>query len=80
MSSPYGLGIKDQILYVCNDEGLNVFDAQNPNELVLENTYQTTSKDVIPLSSHLIAVGENVIHQYNYVDNFGLELISTIQF
>ena len=80
LSSPYGLGIKDQILYVCNDEGLNVFDAQNPNELVLENTYQTTSKDVIPLSSHLIAVGENVIHQYNYADNFGLELISTIQF
>ncbi|NRD23785.1 hypothetical protein HNV10_11060 [Winogradskyella litoriviva] len=80
LSSPYGLGIKDQILYVCNDDGLNVFNAQNPNQIVLENTYESTTKDVIPLPSHLIAVGENVIYQYNYVDNFGLELISTIQF
>ncbi|WP_347925717.1 hypothetical protein [Pontimicrobium sp. SW4] len=80
LSNPYGLGVKDQVLYVCNDEGINVFDAQNPNNLVLENTYKSNSKDVIPLSSHLITVGENVIHQYNYVDNFGLELISTIQF
>ena len=80
LSSPYGLGIRDQILYVCNDEGINVFNAQNPNELVLENIYQTTSKDVIPLPTHLIAVGENVIYQYNYANDFGLELISTIQF
>ena len=80
LSSPYGLGIKNHILYVCNDSGINVFDAQNPNEIVLQNTIETTSKDVIPLSSHLIAVGENVIHQFNYTDNFGLELISTLQF
>ena len=80
LSSPYGLGIRDQVLYVCNDEGINVFNAQNPNEIVLVNTYETTSKDVIPLPSHLISVGENVIHQYNYADNFGLELISTLQF
>ena len=80
LSSPYGLGIRDQVLYVCNDEGINVFNAQNPNEIVLVNTFEITSKDVIPLPSHLISVGENVIHQYNYADNFGLELISTIQF
>jgi hypothetical protein len=80
LSNPYGLGIRNQVLYVCNDNGINVFDAQNPNDIVLENTYETTSKDVIPLSSHFIAVGENVIHQYNYVGDFGLELISTIQF
>ena len=80
LSNPYGLGIKNHILYVCNDNGINVFDAQNPNEIMLQNTIETTSKDVIPLSSHLIAVGDNVIHQYNYTDNFGLELISTLQF
>ncbi|WP_299521683.1 hypothetical protein [Winogradskyella sp.] len=80
LSSPYGLGVKDQVLYVCNNQGLNVFNAQNPDQIVLENTYNVTSKDVIALSSHLIAVGENVIHQYNYTEDFGLELISTIQF
>jgi hypothetical protein len=65
---------------VCNDAGIHVFDAQNPNDIVLVNTYDTNAKDVIPLASHLIAVGENVIYQYNYTDNFGLNLISTIQF
>ena len=80
LSNPYGLGIKNQILYVCNDTGINVFNAQNPNDIVLENTYESNSKDVIPLSTHLITVGENTIHQYNYADNFGLELISIIQF
>ncbi|WP_299122543.1 hypothetical protein [uncultured Winogradskyella sp.] len=80
LSSPYGLGIRDQVLYVCNDEGIQVFDAQNPNEIVLENSIEAISKDVIPLSSHLIAVGENVIYQYNYANDFGLDLISTIQF
>ncbi|MEO1032850.1 MAG: hypothetical protein AAFX55_15680 [Bacteroidota bacterium] len=80
LSSPYGLGIKDEVLYVCNDQGINVFDAQNPNGIVLENTYNVVSKDVIPLSSHLISVGENVIHQYDYTEDFGLELISTVQF
>ncbi|WP_460219122.1 LVIVD repeat-containing protein [Psychroserpens sp. MEBiC05023] len=80
LTNPYGLGVKDQVLFVCNDEGINVFDAQNPNNLVLENIYESNSKDVIPLSSHLITVGENMIQQYNYVGDFGLELVSTIQF
>lgn len=80
LSSPYGLGVKDQVLYVCNDNGINVFNAQNPNGITLENTYSINAKDVIALSTHLIAVGENVIHQYNYSENFGLELIDSIQF
>lgn len=80
LSSPYGLGVKDNVLYVCNDNGINVFNAANSSSLVLENTYNVNSKDVIPLESHLISVGENVIHQYNYTSNFGLELIGTVQF
>lgn len=80
LSSPYGLGIKDQVLYVCNDNGINVFNAQNPSQLILENTYNDGSRDIIPLSTHLISVGENVIHQYSYAENYGLELISSIQF
>ncbi|WP_299364816.1 hypothetical protein [Winogradskyella sp.] len=80
LSSPYGLGIKNQVLYVCNDDGINVFDAHDPYNITLENTYEINSKDVIPLSTHLISVGENIIHQYDYTDDFGLELISTVQF
>lgn len=80
LSSPYGLGIKNQVLYVCNDTGLHVFNAQNPSEISLENSYDAPIKDVIALPSHLIGVGENVIYQYNYTDDFGLDLISTTEF
>lgn len=80
LSSPYGLGVRHEVLYVCNDEGIQVFDVQNPSQIILENTIETTCKDVIPLASHLIAVGENVIYQYDYVNDYELELISTIQF
>lgn len=80
LSSPYGLGIKNQVLYVCNDTGIHVFDAQNPGNIVLKNSYNAPLKDVIPLGSHLIGVGENVIYQYNYTTGFGLELISSVEF
>lgn len=80
LDSPYGLGIKDEVLYVCNDDGINIFNAQNPANLVLETLITVDAKDLIPLQSHLIAVGENVIHQFNYTEDFGLENISTLQF
>lgn len=81
LSQPYGLGIRNNILYVCSaTEGLEVFDASNTSGLELKNSYDDAVKDVIPLESHLIAVGSNKIIQYNYGANFTLELISEINF
>lgn len=80
LSTPYGLGIKNQVLYVCNDQGLHVFDTQNPDNIILKSSYDATIKDVIPLSTHLIGVGENIIYQYDYSDEFQLELISKLEF
>jgi hypothetical protein len=80
LSSPYGLGVRNQSLYVCNDEGIHVFDVQNPNQIVLMNSYPANIKDVIPLDSHLIGVGENVIYQFNYVNDFELDIISETLF
>lgn len=80
LSSPYGLGVRNQVLYVCNDTGIHVFDAQNPEGIVLKNSYNAPIKDVIPLPSHLIGVGENVIYQYDYTADFGLEVISLLEF
>lgn len=81
LNQPYGLGIQNQILYVCcGSQGLKVFDAANSTNLSLVNTYNDNVTDVIPLSSHLIAVGNNTIIQYNYGANFTLEPLSVINF
>nr|WP_294773946.1 hypothetical protein [uncultured Flavobacterium sp.] len=79
INEPYGLGIKNNVLYVgCGTNGLKVFDAANSTNLTLENTYAGNVKDIIPLDSHLIVVGDNHIKQYSYGPNFTLTLISEI--
>ncbi len=81
LNQPYGLGIHDGILYVCTGSGgLKVMDASNPAALVLKNSYEDNVTDVIPLPSHLIAVGTNKIIQYNYGADFTLEPISVVNF
>jgi hypothetical protein len=66
LSQPYGLGIKNQVLYVCANQQLHVFNAQNSQQLILVNSYPENVTDVIPLESHLIAVGANKVIQYQY--------------
>ncbi|MBF6641288.1 hypothetical protein IVB69_07335 [Flavobacterium sp. J49] len=79
INEPYGLGIKNSVLYVgCGANGLKIFDASNSANLTLENTYAGNVKDIIPLDSHLIVVGDNHIKQYSYGPNFTLTLISEI--
>lgn len=80
LDQPYGLGYRNNVLYVCcGSNGLKVFNAAS-SELALENTYNVNVTDVIPLSTHLIAVGDNKIIQYNYGANHTLTPISTINF
>jgi len=80
IDEPYGLGYHNNTLYVCNDlNKLNIFDAST-NDLQLENTYNINVKDVIPLETHLIAVGNQKIIQFSYQDNFELNIISEINF
>ena len=79
ISEPYGLGIKDDVLYVgCGNNGLKVFNAANSANLTLENTYQGNVKDIIPLADQLIVIGENTIIQYSYGPNFTLTQLSQI--
>ncbi|WP_298157068.1 hypothetical protein [Flavobacterium sp.] len=81
LHQPYGLGIKGQTLFVCcGNEGLKVFDATDSSALSLQNTYPGNLTDVIPMDSHLIAVGPNKIVQYAYGDGNTLDVISTVNF
>jgi len=78
LNQPYGLGIKNQVLYVCAGQQLHVFNAQNSQQLILVNSYPENVTDVIPLESHLIAVGANKVIQYQYGPDHTLIPISTI--
>lgn len=79
MEEPYGLGIMDNKLFVCDGSfGLKVYDTTNaPELLALQQFEDITTFDVIPLQDHLLMVGEGSLYQYSY-SNMGLELISSM--
>lgn len=78
MENPYGLGIKDQMLFICDGTaGLKVFNKTNVMDLQITNQFKNINTfDVIPLDDKLLLVGQNTLFQYKYVQN-NIELIST---
>ena len=79
MDEPYGLGIHENRLFICDGaSGLKVYDKTNINELTPLNHFKDiVTFDVIPLESHLIMVGDEVLYQYEYVED-GIRLLSQI--
>jgi hypothetical protein len=79
MDEPYGLGVKDEKLFVCDGtSGLKVYDKTNIEELVLLDHFEDiVTFDVIPLEDHLLMVGEEVLYQYEYLPT-GIELLSSL--
>ncbi len=79
MDEPYGLGIKDNFIFVCDGaSGLKVYDKSDVDNLVsLAHFEDIVTFDVIPLESHLLMVGEEVLYQYQYQDN-NIVLISQL--
>jgi len=79
MDGPYGLGIKDEKLFICDgDAGLKVYDKTDINDLQELNHFEDiVTFDVIPLEDHLIMVGDEVLYQYEYLED-GIKLISQI--
>ena len=77
MENPYGLGIKDQMLFVCDgNSGLKVYNKTDVMNLQLTNQFKNINAfDVIPLDDKLLSVGQNTLFQYKYAQN-NLELIS----
>lgn len=79
LTGPYGLGIKDSQLFVCDgDSGLRIYDKSDVMNLQeLAHFEDVVTYDVIPLENHLLMVGNGILHQYRYLDS-GLELLSSI--
>ena len=81
LENPYGLGIKEDLLFVCDGTaGLKVFDKSNPLNLEMTTQYPNIqSKDVIALENVLLIIGEEILYQYEYTEN-GISQISTYSF
>ena len=78
MDDPYGLGIKQEKLFICDGaSGLKVFDKSDINNLQLLNHFKDiVTYDVIPLQNSLLMIGNKVLYQYEYLDN-EIRLLST---
>ena len=79
MDEPFGLGVRNEKLFVCDgSSGLKVYDKTDVEELTLLNHFEDiVTFDVIPLESHLIMVGDEILYQYEYWDD-NIRLISQI--
>jgi len=77
MAGPYGLGIKDEKLFICDGSaGLKVYDKTDVSNLKLINHFKNINTyDVIPMENHLLMIGDKTLYQYNYSSN-GLTLLS----
>jgi len=82
MSEPYGLGIDDKTLFVCDGQaGLKIYDATDPLRIDLNMIKQYTNLkalDVIPYGNILIMIAEDGIYQYNYSDLLNIKQVSKI--
>lgn len=79
MDEPYGLGIKDEKLFICDGaSGLKVYDKTDVENLIaLDHFKDINTFDVIPLEETLLMVGEGVLYQYEYGDS-NIRLLSSL--
>ncbi|MBT8323300.1 MAG: hypothetical protein KJO94_07475, partial [Eudoraea sp.] len=79
MDEPYGLGVKEEKLFVCDGaSGLKVYNKTDVNNLELLNHFEDiVTFDVIPLSNHLLMVGDDILYQYEYSEE-GISLINSL--
>jgi hypothetical protein len=82
MTEPYGLGIDNKTLFVCDGPaGLKIYDVTDPLQVdthMLKQYTDVKAIDVIPLGNVLIMIAEDGIYQYNYSDLQNIEQLSKI--
>ncbi len=68
MQEPYGLGIDNSILFICDGEaGLKVYDANDPHDLIKIAWFpEVRAFDVIPYNGLLMMIGSDGLYQYDY--------------
>ncbi|MBI3136263.1 MAG: hypothetical protein HYZ14_16430 [Bacteroidetes bacterium] len=84
MSNPYGLGVDNNLLFICDGEdGLKVYDNSDPvkcGQNLLYTHSNVTAKDIILNNGIAILIAEHGIYQYNYTNPENLQHISSLEF
>jgi hypothetical protein len=82
MEEPYGLGIDDTLLFVCDGEaGLKIYSAADPMSIDQHKIAQykdIQAFDVIPVGELLIMIGTDGLYQYDYSDPANIRELSVI--
>lgn len=82
MEEPYGLGIDNSVLFICDgDAGLKIYNASDPEKITanLLATYPDINAfDVIPLGEVLLMIGVDGLYQYDYADLENIHQLSHI--
>lgn len=83
MDEPYGLGIDDKTLFVCDGEaGLKIYDVTDPLKIdqhKLASFPNIKAVDVIPYNGLLFLIADDGFYQYNYDDLNNIQLVSKIE-
>ena len=82
LHGPYGLGIDDQTLFVCDGEaGLKIYDVENKLNIDSHQIAAFASIktfDVIPVGGYLFMIGDDGFYQYDYSNLKDVRQISMI--
>jgi hypothetical protein len=82
MASPYGLGIDNGTLFVCEgSNGLKVYDATYESNITSHEIARFPgihAYDVIPLESILFMIGDDGFYIYNYSDLNNITLLGSL--
>ena len=82
MTNPHGLGIRDDVLFLCDGEdGLKVYDAKDKTKISenqLAHFKNIHAFDAIPLHHLLLMIGEDGFYQYDYSDLSDIKLLSVL--
>lgn len=70
MSSPYGLGVDGDILYVCDNDLVKVFDISNPRQLEMISSIEVYSaRDIILQDNLVIILTDSSIEEYVFEES-----------
>ena len=82
LHGPYGIGIDDQILFVCDgDAGLKVYDVTDKlhiDDHQIASFPNINTYDVIPVNGYLFMIGDDGFYQYDYSDIQNITQVSLI--
>jgi len=82
MTNPHGLGVTDNILFLCDGaDGLKIFNTEDESNIVenlIQHFQDITAFDVIPYQNVLLLTSAEGIYQYDYSDLNNISLLSLI--